>query len=123
VLFSPSRYALAKGATFSAVDLDEEDGKAECVKANGEGNGSGDSSKSSYSLFAFPGECNFSGVKYSLDRVSFYRSKQEVTHKYIYPMSNSYQSPSQSALADGGWFWLIARLSPQTLKSISLVIQ
>lgn len=61
------RYALNKGASFHAVNLDggeELDGINDYISTKEGGDAI------TYNLFIFPGECNFSGVKYPLDLIN-----------------------------------------------------
>ncbi len=76
------RYALKSGASFQAVDMDSEeqlyrsehwlDKEKEKKKKKQEEDKKEE--EQVYNLFAFPGECNFSGVKHTLEWVNRYQS-------------------------------------------------
>ena len=71
------RYALNKGASFQAVNLDggeELDGINDSTKEGGDA--------ITYNLFIFPGECNFSGVKYPLDIINRVHNK-DTDKRYV----------------------------------------
>ncbi|KAH9603624.1 hypothetical protein KSS87_006509 [Heliosperma pusillum] len=90
------RYALGHGARASAVDVEEyvdhetisTDGRTlfkvlqHPVQRRGfDKNMSEDSAGSACHLFAFPSECNFSGVRFNLDLVKAVKKHSEETFK------------------------------------------
>jgi hypothetical protein len=70
------RYALEKGASFKVVEMEEEEEEWRKHGDTGDRGAQDNSSARNYSLFAFPGECNFSGAKYSLEWVTRYHNKR-----------------------------------------------
>lgn len=65
-------YALDKGATFDCVDLDTLMDEF-AARTSGQLPKSG-GTESTYHLFAFPGECNYSGKKYPLELIEMFHN-------------------------------------------------
>lgn len=78
----PYRYAISKGASFSVVEMEKEEEKWNQQQYETHDRPEDDSTASRYNLFAFPGECNFSGAKYSLEWVNRYHNKQDQDQSY-----------------------------------------
>lgn len=70
------RYALEKGASFKVVEMEEEEEEWRKHGDAGDRGAPDNSSARNYSLFAFPGECNFSGAKHSLEWITRYHNKR-----------------------------------------------
>ena len=80
--FIPFRISVNAGATFRTVDLSDDNHHINDTLTHEHENGNIHDTTTSYNLFAFPGECNFSGIKYDLEWIHKYH-QLDTHNRYV----------------------------------------